>query len=107
MEDQETPDDALVSSEDAIGWAEQMAKEDPDEFTLRVLQTEPMAFGLGANIAKRTCDHLAKKGVHEALIAYVFNQICYAGALSIQIMRLGSAKLFEEIITKHDGEEHE
>ncbi len=59
----------------------------------------------GANVAKRTCDYLEKKGVSEEVIAFVFSQICYAGALSIEIMRLGSAKLFEEYIEERDQED--
>jgi hypothetical protein len=105
MQDDEEPIEALVNSDDAIGWAEQMAKEDPDELTMRLLKSEPAAFGLGANVAKRTCDYLTQKGVSESLIAFVFSQICYAGALSIEIMRLGSAKLFEQYIKERDQED--
>jgi hypothetical protein len=101
MEEQE---DTIVSSDDAIDWATQMAKEDPDEFTMRLLKTEPFAFGLPANVAKRTSEYLATKGVPDAIIGYVFNQICYAGALSIHILRLGSAKLFKEYIEEQKAE---
>jgi hypothetical protein len=97
----------IVSLADAPRLAEPMLKENPDELTLRVLEAEPAAFGLGANVAKQTCDHLASKGVSEPLLAFVFSQICYAGAMSIEIMRLGSAKHLEEFIAEHNGEEHE
>jgi hypothetical protein len=96
---------ALVNSDDAIEWVTQLAKEDPEELTLRLLKAEPTAFGIGAHVAKRTCAYLEKRGVSEALIAFVFSQICYAGAMTIEIMRLGSAKLFEDYIAEREQED--
>ena len=95
----------IVYSDDAIAWVTKLAQEDPEELTLRLLKAEPTAFGIGANVAKRTCQHLEKQGVSEALIAFVFSQICHAGAMTIEIMRLGSAKLFEEYIRERDEED--
>jgi hypothetical protein len=105
MESEEEANSAIVNSDDAITWVTQLAQEDPEELTMRLLQAEPTAFGIGANVAKRTCEHLKKQGVSEALIAFVFSQICYAGAMTIEIMRLGSAKLFEEYIEERDQED--
>ena len=105
MEHDDEQPDMIVHSDDAIGWVTKLAKEDPEELTLRLLKIEPTAFGIGANIAKRTCQHLEKHGVSEALIAFVFSQICYAGAMTIEIMRLGSAKLFEEYIAERKQED--
>ena len=107
MEHEEEGNHALVNSDDAIDWVTQLAKEDPEELTLRLLKAEPTAFGIGANVAKRTCEHLEKQGVSEALIAFVFSQICYAGAMTIEIMRLGSARLFEEYLAEREEDKGE
>jgi hypothetical protein len=104
-EEEGDPTHALVSSDDAIEWVRQMAENDPDLMTMRMLKAEPAAFGVGATIAKRTREYLAKQGVSESLVNYVFSQICYAGAMTIEIMRLGSAKLLEEYIAERDGED--
>jgi hypothetical protein len=78
---------SIVTPDQAMKLAEPIIKVSPDKLTLRVLLAEPAVFGLAALVAKDTCRHLAKRGVSEALRAYVFNQICYAGALSISVMR--------------------
>ena len=90
--------DAIVTFADALKWAEPLMKENPDHVITRVLAIEPAVFGVAANIAKRTSERIEGRGAPEAQSAYVFNQICLAGAIAIELMRHGNAKLWSDMI---------
>jgi hypothetical protein len=107
----EITSDAIVTFDDALKWAEVLLMEPSQEVINRALTMEPAAFGVGAQIAKRTCDRLRRKGVPEPIIAYVFNQICSATGLTIEMMRMGTAQLWQDVIEPADdtveGNAHE
>ncbi|HEV2295596.1 MAG TPA: hypothetical protein VGR35_17235 [Tepidisphaeraceae bacterium] len=94
--------DAIVTFADALKWAEPLIKENPDDVITRVLAIEPAVFGVAANIAKRTSERIVGRGVSQAQSAYVFNQICLAGAIAIELMKKGSALLFENLLNDPD-----
>jgi hypothetical protein len=94
----EVTTDAIVTFADALKWAEPLMKENPDHVIKRVLAIEPAVFGVAANIAKRTCERIEVRGVSEEQSAYVFNQMCLAGAIAIELMRHGNAKLWSDMI---------
>ena len=91
---------------DALKWAEPLMKEHPDLVITRILAIEPAVFGVAVNIAKRTCGRIECRGMSEAQSAYVFNQICLAGAIAIELMKNGNAKLWDDFIepTEHRQE---
>ena len=94
----EVTSDALVTFADALKWAEPLMQENPDHVIKRVLALEPAVFGVAANLAKRTCERIEGRGVSEAQSAYVFNQMCLVGAIAIELMRHGNAKLWSDMI---------
>ena len=94
----EVTTDAIVTFADALKWAEPLMTENPDHVITRVLAIEPAVFGVAANIAKRTCERIEGRGVSEAQIAYIFNKMCLAGAIAIELMKKGNAKLWNDFI---------
>lgn len=100
--------DALVSFEDALKWAEPLMSENPDHVIRRVLAIEPAVFGVAANVGKRTCERLEARGLSQAQSAYVFDRICLATAIAIELMKKGNAGLFADLIDdpeKKDAED--
>ena len=90
--------DALVTFADALKWAEPLMQENPDHLIKRVLAIEPAVFGVAANVGKRTCERLEARGLSQAQSAYVFDRICLAVAIAIELMRHGNAKLWSDMI---------
>jgi hypothetical protein len=90
--------DALVTFADALKWAEPLMMENPDHVITRVLAIEPAVFGVAANLGKRTCERLETRGLSQAQNAYVFERICLAAAIAIELMRHGNAKLWSDMI---------
>lgn len=90
--------DALVTFADALRWAEPLMQENPDHVIKRVLAIEPAVFGVAANMGKRACERLEARGLSQAQIAYVFDRICLAAAIAIELMRHGNAKLWSDMI---------
>jgi hypothetical protein len=80
---------AIVSPDDAMRLSDSIIKKSPDKLTMEMLKAEPATFGLAALVAKNTCQYLTKNGVSKKLRSYVFSQTCYAGALTICLMREG------------------
>ena len=46
----------------------------------------------------RACERLEREGLSEGKSAYIFTQICRASAISIELMKLGNASLFRDLI---------
>lgn len=84
---------AIVSPDDAMRWAGPIIRKSPAKLTVEMLKAEPATFGLAALVAKDTSQYLTKNGVNKKLRSYVFNQICYAGALTICLMRKGHYRI--------------
>ncbi len=83
----------IVSPDDAMRWSDPIIRKSPTKLTMEMLKAEPATFGLAALVAKNTCQYLTKNGVSKKLRRYVFNQICYAGALTISLMREGHYRI--------------
>ncbi len=98
----EVTTDALVTFEDGLRWAEPLIKENPENVITRALAIEPAVLGVAADIARRTCERLETRGVSQGHSEYVFNQICLAGAIAIELMRHGNAKLWSDMIEPSD-----
>jgi hypothetical protein len=94
----EVTTDALVTFADALKWAEPLMQENPDHLIKRVLAIEPAVFGVAANVGKRTCERLEARGLSQAQSAYVFDRICLAASIAIELMRHGNAKLWSDMI---------
>ena len=94
----EVTSDALVTFADALKWAEPLMMENPDRVITRVLAIEPAVFGVAANIGKRACERLEASGLPRGQSAYVFDRICLAAAIAIELMRHGNAKLWSDMI---------
>ncbi len=90
--------DALVTFADALKWAEPLMMENPDHVIRRVLAIEPAVFGVAANLGKRTCERLEACGMSRGQSAYIFDRICLAAAIAIELMRHGNAKLWSDMI---------
>lgn len=90
--------DANVTFADALKWAEPLMKENPDRVIRRVLAIEPAVFGVAANIAKRTSERIVRRGASPAHAEYVFEQVCLASAIAIELMKKGNALLFNDLI---------
>ncbi len=90
--------DAIVTFEDGLKWAEPLLKARPDDVITRALDVEPAVLGVAADLARRTCERLEKYGVSEQHRDYIFTQCTLAGAMAIELMRLGSAQLWNDII---------
>jgi hypothetical protein len=104
MEQQPTCD-AIVSFPDALRWIEPLIKAKPDDVIDQALAVEPAVLGVAADVARRTCERLEKYGVCEELCEYVYHQITLAGAMSIELMRKGNAKLWNDLV--EPGEEEQ
>ncbi len=74
----------------------------PDDVITRVLAIEPAVLGVAANLAKRACERLEREGMSEQRSAYIFTQICRASAISIELMKLGNASLFRDLLDDPD-----
>ena len=70
------------------------------------LAVEPAVLGIAADLARRTCERLEKYGVCEELCEYVYHQITLAGAVSIELMRKGNAKLWNDLNEPDDEEDN-
>lgn len=98
----EVLNDAIVTFADALKWAEPLMGEKPDDVITRVLTIEPAVLGVAANLAKRACERLEREGMSEQRSAYIFTQICRASAISIELMKLGNASLFRDLLDDPD-----
>ena len=94
--------DAIVTFADALKWAEPLMGENPDHVITRVLAIEPAVLGVAANLAKRACERLEREGLSERRSAYIFTEICRAAAISIELMKLGNASLFRDLLDNPD-----
>jgi hypothetical protein len=103
--------DAIVSFPDALRWVEPLIKAKPDDVIDQALAVEPAVLGVAADLARRTCERLEKRGVPEEICEYVYDQITLAGAMSIELMRKGNAKLWDDFIEppneEQEGIDHE
>ncbi len=90
--------DAIVTFADGLKWAEPLLKERPDDVITRALSVEPAVLGIAADLARRTCERLEKYGVSEEHRAYIFTRCTLGGAMAIELMRLGSAQLWNDLI---------
>ena len=103
--------DAIVSFPDALRWVEPLIKAKPDDVITEALAVEPAVLGVAADLARRTCERLEKYGVSEEHRAYIFDQVTLAGAMSIELMRKGNAKLWNDFIQptneEQKGADHE
>ncbi len=73
----------------------------------RALAIEPAVLGVVADIARRTSERLETRGVSQANSAYVFNQICLAGAIAIELMKKGNAKLWNDLVEPSEDDSKE
>jgi hypothetical protein len=108
----EVLNDAIVTYEDALRWVEELYKQKPDDVIERALEVEPAVVAVAANLGKRTCARLEKAGVPPCLILFVDRQIALAGAMAVELMRKGSARLWSDLIEpeepeKKEGDSHE
>jgi hypothetical protein len=99
--------DAIVTFNDALRWAGPLMAERPDDVITRVLAIEPAVLGVAANLAKRACQRLEREGLSERRAAYIFTEICRASAISIELLKLGNASLFNDLINDPDYEKKE
>jgi hypothetical protein len=99
--------DAIVSFPDALRWVEPLIKAKPDDVITNALNVEPAVLGVAADLARRTCERLEKFGVSEDHRDYVFNQCTLAGAMAIELMRRGNAKLWQDMIEPEDDKQKE
>jgi hypothetical protein len=97
--------DAIVSFPDALRWVELLMKAKPDDVITQALAVELAVLGVGVDLARRTCERLEKYGVSEEHRAYIFNQVTLSGAMSIELMRRGNAKLWSDLIEPGDEEQ--
>jgi hypothetical protein len=107
MKKNQVTSDALVTFADALKWAEPLMQENPSHVIRRVLAIEPAVFGVAANIGRRTCERLEARGLSRAQNAYVFDQICLAAAIAIELMRHGNAKLWSDMIEPSEDDSKE
>ena len=94
--------DQTVSFPDALRWVEPLLKAKKDDVIEQALAVEPAVLVVAADIARRTCERLEKYGVSEQHQEYVYKQCTLAGAISIQLMRNGSAELWRDFIEPED-----
>lgn len=97
--------DATVSIEDAKRWVETLYRENPNIVIDRAMEAEPAVMALAAHVAARTESRLMRNGVPEHIAKFVVKQICYAGGLSVELMRLGNAELWRDLIDPTDNNE--
>ena len=90
--------DATVSFESATSWVETLYRENPNVVIDRATEAEPFVMALAAHVAKRTLARLMRDGVAEHVAQFVYTQICYAGALSVELLKKGNALLFSDLI---------
>jgi hypothetical protein len=95
---QQVTSDAIVTFKDGIRWAEPRLKKNVNNVIARALAFEPGVLGVAADIARKTSERLETRGVSQANRAYVFNQICLAGAIAIDLMKKGNAKLCNDLV---------
>jgi len=103
--------DAIVSFPDALKWVGPLIKAKADDVITEALAVEPAVLGVAADLARRTCERLETLGISEELREYIFTQCTLAGAMSIELMRKGNAKLWNDLIEptneEQKGNDHE
>ncbi len=90
--------DAIVTFADGLKWAEPLLKAKPDDVIIRALNVEPAVLGVAADLARRTCERLEKYGISEEHRDYIFTRCTLAGAMAIELMRQGSAQMWNDFI---------
>ena len=97
--------DAIVTFADALKWAEPLMKQSPDDVIKRALAIKPAVFGVAANIAKRTAQRIEAGKLQAGRGEYVFDRICLASAIVIELMKKGNALLFDDLIDDPERKE--
>jgi hypothetical protein len=90
--------DAVVNFDNARPWVEALFREDPDDVIKRALAAEPAIMSVAAAVGKKTVEQLERNGASEQVLSFVLSQVCFAGAVSIELMRKGNSLLFDDLI---------
>ena len=96
--------DAIVTYEDAIKWVEPMIMGDREKIIEDACALEPAVVGVAVDMGRRTRLRLEREGVSPELIHYVFRQVTLVGAMTIELMHKGNAKLWDYLISPDSDE---
>lgn len=102
--------DGVVNFENAGPWVEALYREKPPVVIKRAMDVEPAIMSAVATAAKRTAELLEEHGATEQMQCFVLGQMCFAGALAVELMRQGNRILFDGLIedpTNQKGKSHE
>jgi hypothetical protein len=97
--------DAVVNFDNAKPWVEVLYREDPTVVIDRAMEAEPAVMALAAHVAARVEAKLLRRRVPKRIAQFVSRQICYAGGLSIELLRRGNAELWRDMIEPTDDNE--
>ena len=96
--------DAIVTYEDALKWVEPLIMGNREKVIEDAFAVEPAVVAVAVDVGKRTCRRLERAGVPEELVDYVSRQVTLAGAMTIELMRKGNAKLWDDLVSPDSDE---